>query len=333
MRILVVGPSYQNQPKSIAGALSRLGHDVQICPLTEFYVGCTYWQRKFYKLGIKTVEEKYNKKQAAVLELMCNQFDPDLVFILNGLMISPLALESIKNTKKILWMWDSLARCPKLEEILPYFENVFVFEWGDVEKLKDRGIHARYLPLGYDEQIFYPQERRRDIDISFIGVPNEDRLEILNKVSQYAEKKKLNMFVGGPWYSTRHFWKKKKISTKYPSLYRYIHNRIIKPEEAADIYNRSKICLNINVAEHKSLNPRSFEIMATKSLMLMNGDIDFRGLIHEDDYVSFVDGNDVIGKIEQIISDEAYRESVALNGYRTVLKSMTYIELMKKTIL
>lgn len=332
MRILVVGPSYQNQPKSIAGALSRLGHDVQICPLAEFYVGCTYWQRKLYKLGIKIVEEKYNKKQAAALELVCNQFNPDLVFILNGLMISPLALESIKKYEKILWMWDSLVRCPKLEEILPYFKNIFVFEWGDVEKLKDRGINAIYLPLGYDEQIFYPKEKRRDIDISFIGVPNEDRLEILNKISQYAEKKNLNMFVGGPWYSTRHFWKKKNFSTKYPSLCRYIHNCVIKPEEAADIYNRSKICLNINVAEHKSLNPRSFEIMATKSLMLMNGDIDFRGLIHDNDYVHFMDADDVIDRIQEIMSDDVYRESIALNGYESVSINTSYIELMKTII-
>ena len=329
MRIMVVGPAYQNQPQSVTEALRSYGHDVIYYPLVEFYVGCTYWERKIYKFGRREVEKKYNARQAFALKSACDDFYPDLIFVLNGLMISPMALEAIDNYKKILWLWDGLSRCTKLNEILPYFQTVFTFEYDDVEKLRAKGFEASYLPLGYDENIFYPQYRERDIDISFIGIPNNERLKILNKVAEYAVTKDLNMFIGGPWYSTRHFWKKMSFRYKYPYLCQYLHNRIIKPIEAADIYRRSKICLNLNVSDHKSLNPRTFEIIATKSLMLMNDNVDLHGLLCDNSFVSFTGENDIIGKINKLLDDKEHREKIAECGYKYILGKMSYNGLLK----
>ncbi len=332
MRIVVVGPTYQNQPQSITAALRRLGHEVLDYPLTEFYVGCTYWQRKLYKLGYHGLEKKYNARQAASLRSACDAFHPDLVFVLNGLMISTQTLESIRPYSKILWLWDGLARCPRLETVLPYFKNVLTFEYGDAEQLRARGWQAAYMPLGYDDQLFYPQQQERDIDISFIGIPNADRLAILNQVARHAAVKNWSMFIGGPWYSARHFWKRRSFQRKYPCLYSYLHNRTIEPVEAADIYRRSKICLNINVCDHKSLNPRTFEIMATKSLMLMNGDIDFHGLIHAEDFIHFAGCDDIIQKIDELLKNTECRARVAGNGFKSVSGSLSYTVLMKKVM-
>lgn len=330
MRVLVLGPTYQNQPKSVTNALSRMGNEAFLYSLTEFYIGCTYLEKKLYKLGVKTLEKRYNEHQAKSLKEYCDNLKPDIIFVLNGLMLCDEVLDIVKQYHRILWIWDSIKRCPKLMKILPFFKIVYVFEHDDVDYLNKYGWCATYLPLGYDDNIFYSKEKEhKDIDISFIGIPNEDRMMILNKIAKYAKKRKLKMYVGGPWYSKQHFWKKYQFKQRYPELYEYIDNHVIEAEDAADIYRRSKICLNINVHEHKSLNPRSFEILATNSFMLMNGNVNFYGLISDKDFEMF-SNDDILYKIEEYINNEEKRKTVALHGYNTVKDKMSYIKILSK---
>lgn len=272
MRILVTGPTYQNQPQSVVRALIRQGHDVQLYSMADFYMGARYWQKKIYKLGYHDVKHSYEECIARELQEICRMFRPDFVLVLNGLMISAPSLRVLQEYDKALWMWDSFHRAPRLKEIFPCFRRVYTFEKQDADELKDRyDVEASWLPLGYDDTIFYPKEVMKNIDISFIGIPTPRRLRILDRIAEYAEQENRAMLIGGPWYSTEHFWKKHSFKRKHPALMRYVYNQIFSPEEAADIYRRSRICLNVIVEGHGAYNPRMLEIAATGSKQILIG--------------------------------------------------------------
>ena len=126
-----------------------------------------------------------------------------------------------------------------------------MFEYEDVETVSTYGKDAIYLPLGYSEAYENVTARAKDIDISFIGMPNARRLDLLAKLSETAYSNQWKMYVGGRWYDERWPWKRKRFAKKYPHLIQCIDNQIIPMEKAADIYARSKICVNINTEEHK----------------------------------------------------------------------------------
>ncbi len=332
MKIVVVGPAYQNQPQSVVDALNELGHNAVLYSMTEFYNSCTYWQRKQYKWGNKRIEEEYNRQQAEQFQKFCRDESPDLLFVLNGLMIDPMVLDYVKEYPKVLWLWDSVRRSSRLERLLSYFKEIYVFEYTDMEYLKEKyQIDVQYLPLGYDQSIYYPIEREKDIDISFIGIPTAERLTVLDKVAKFAAEKNLNMKIGGPWYSKSHFWKKWQFAWKHPTLIKYIENRQITPQEAADIYRRSKVCLNISVKEHKSINPRTVEILATKSFQIMNRGQDAYGLFDmNNSVVFFEDHEELIEKIREYISAKDKREAIAEKGYLEVKDSLSIKSLLEK---
>lgn len=331
MKIIVIGPSYQNQPQSVVNALNRMGYDAVLYSMIEFYSGCSYWQRKRYKWGNKRLEIEYNIQQAEKLQEFCKVEKPDMILVLNGLMISTTALEYIHDYRKILWLWDSVRRSPQLESLLPYFDKIYVFEEADIEYLKSKyDITTQYLPLGYDDEIFYPMDKERDIDVSFIGIPTKERLEIMDAVAKFAQDKNFKMVVGGPWYSTKHFWKKWQFAHKHPALIRYIENRRFSPQEAADVYRRSKICLNINVKEHKSLNPRTFEILATKSFQIMNAGQNTKGLCNIDKcIVSYITVGQLLKQIATSLDDSFYRDKRAMMGYNLIHEVASIPKLLK----
>ena len=57
---------------------------------------------------------------------------------------------------------------------------------------------------------------------------------------------------------------------------RHLLNGSVPPETAADIYQRSKICLNIHGNGSTGVNPRTFEILACGAMEMVDvrGDYD-----------------------------------------------------------
>ena len=58
------------------------------------------------------------------------------------------------------------------------------------------------------------------------------------------------------------------IPKRHLKLFPYLLNHHISSNEMTNIYRRSKVYLNIGAIEHLSLNPRTFEILATGSFQL-----------------------------------------------------------------
>lgn len=222
---------------------------------------------------------------------------------------------------KIIHLWDSVKNyAPDFADSLKFYDLVYVFEADDIRELKSRGICSKYLPLGYNGNVFgVNQKVNRDIDISFIGQPDDGRFETVEAIAKLADCSGFSLYVCGEWYDNKHFWRKRKFRQRHPELYKYIDNRMILADEAASIYSRSKISLNINRMVHHSINPRSFEILASSSCMFMNQGPDVEGvLIPGVDYVEYGDVDDLIAKIQWLLADTVRLGEISCSGHNRI---------------
>ena len=327
MKILIVAPKdIRRLPiaESISNEFKNFGHENKIFVVDSFYESCSYFQRKIYKLGYKHSEKIYNENLMAELSKMYAEFQPNFILILDGTNVPPPIQEFLTRYKTVLWLWDSFKRFEHLTKFTSLVKEIFCFEYDDIEDLRQKNIPAHYLPLGANEKIYFPAECEKDIDISFIGWQSKERLEILEKVCKRARQKNWTVKIGGPFHDNKYFWKKYLFGRRNKNLAKFLENRMFEPEEVAALYRRSKICLNINVSMHKSLNPRTFEICATKSFQLMNSGQNSCGFINlETDLATFDNAEDLLEKIEFYLANDELREKIAENGYNSVMKNCT----------
>lgn len=322
MKILILAPQHLSHSSGVSSAFQKIGYRTQLFYCNEFYLDCSYWERKLYKFGYKAAKKRYEYLQCSRLKLCYDNFQPDYILVLSGLYLDECLLSYLKSLyiPKFLWIWDGINRFPFFGKIIPHFSHIFCFEPKDISSIqKTYGIASTYCPLGYDENVYFFRETIKDIDISFVGIPLPNRTTILDAVARYTQKHHLTMLIAGPWYDNNHFWKKWQYQKKHPKLFPYILNHRISSNEAANIYRRSKICLNIGAIEHFGLNPRTFEILATGSFQLTNHfyrKSTDESILRADSINSFLNEYDLIEKIEYYLKHEKLRQELAQKGYK-----------------
>jgi spore maturation protein CgeB len=337
MRVLVCGPQYYNYPDSVAWALAELGHEAAQCNYIQFAVGSPYWMRKLHKWGYDRFECDHLARWESALIEVCTQFRPDRCLILNGNWISPAVLERLRNKGQriTLWMIDSISRMPETEHGLRYYDRIFSFDHRDGPYLLDKlGVHCEYCPVGYDARIYKPAEGiAKDIDVSFVGVPVARRVGILREVAEHAKRRGYRLAAFGHYWDARYFWKKNRFARKQPFLHAYVHNHYLSPKEAASVYQRSKICLNIHIPDHEGVNPRTFEILGTGSFQLTDRKPMLDQLLTDgEDVVVYEDIPELLLKIEHYLHAETEREQIAKTGHHRASSSYSIVHSVERIL-
>lgn len=334
---IVIGPHFFNYAYSTVNAIRRMGYSVKFFEKKPFYSSCTYFQRKLFKMGFGSLErawdEKWNSELIHFVHESANS-NTKLLFLSGG--VSADSLIHLNSYRKILVLWDSMRRYPlNHQQRVQLYDKVYAFEHEDLLYAKSTfGIkNIEYLPVGYDDTIYFPDlKQQRDIDISFVGTVTNKRFNVLESIAKYAHINHWKLAVYGQWYNHKWPWKTWKFKRKHPELFEFLNNYNIPPEKTADIYRRSKIVLNVNTSVHKSISPRTFEILATRSFQLMNEGQFSNGTINLDkDLVLYNSLDDLIAKIQYYLSHEEERIRIAEKGYWDCQKFSLPI-LLKKVI-
>lgn len=337
MHVILVGPIYYGYSESVFSALVKLECEVDFFPIREFYTNCSYLQRKIYKIGMTSLKKKWNENwEKQLIEFIkCHANDKSILIFLTGDMVSERLLNSLGKYKKILIMWDSIKRYKKeFQDLIKLYDYAFAFEYSDIEYAKNiLGTKMEYMPLGYDSDYYYPRKDViKDIDVSFVGSAIPSRLELLEGVATYCENENVNLYTGGVWFAET-YRKRCKFAKRYPNLVKFHDNRMLSQADVADIYRRSKICLNINNCVHKSISPRTLEIMATKSFQLMNEGQSFSGLNYGDKLkeciVTYDSDEKLIEQIKYYLKEDIARRDKAIIGYNYAL-NYSNVEVMRK---
>ncbi|MBP2656495.1 MAG: hypothetical protein H6Q73_4064 [Firmicutes bacterium] len=336
MKILVTGENHFNHVYSVVKSCKQLNHEVSFINMVDFFFKCNYVEKKLYKFGVKSLRDNYNNTWNKNFITTCQQFKPDIVLAINGAVLDIPTLELLRSlkVKLILWLFDGRKRITEHEHKMIYYDKIYCFEEYDIPYFQEKyKLKVQYCPVGYESDIYSPADTlNRNIDISFIGSPSQNRIETLQQVAEYASQKSLNMQVYGKWWNDKYFWKKTLFARQNPHLEKYINNFELPAAKAADIYRHSKICLNINISEHLGINPRTFEILGTKSFQLMDTKKSTNIIRPGIDLITYNTDCDLLDKIDYYLANDKERTEIANNGYNWVKENFTMTQMVKSIL-
>ncbi len=328
-KVLIIGPEFHNYNLSIERAFNNLGFESKVIGYFGNQVSSTK-ERIAYHLAsgkesfLKRLRDQFNSR---VLQLYYS-FKPDLVFIIQASDVYADTIEKMVPCKKVLWMMDTIfgnAGAYGMRNIIDY---IFLFENTDVPKLWDADkIRSWFLPLALDEKVYYPVAKTGIIDILFVGKLYENRIELLEKVCEKFKNYTIKIY--GNYYSPLrkplyHLLRKNK---------NIFLNKNIAPATVNQLYNQSKICLNIH--HHQSqhgVNQRFFEISGSKAFQLVDSNPYIAENFSAYEIMVYDSAQELFEKIDMILKEEKKMNTMAEKAYKKVLANHTFTHRIKQML-
>lgn len=280
--------------------------------------------RKAYKKNILGYRDDINAKQSRYLETIRKDYDSFLFINFPEESKKLLSVLSENEDKNILFV-DTMR---DLEEIqgLEKFRNIYSFEYNDVKYAKQKwGITVNYTPIGTSYHLYNVINREPQYDISFVCLASEKRLAYLDKIADYCYKNNRILFCAGHFWHNENFLQRFigafKFRRKHPILYKYVKNEYLTPEQLAQVYLDSKICLNINIEKHHSFNTRNFDVMILGRLLITDKE-DLTGIdvIPGEEFVMSNNVENMIEHIDKYLRDTNKGLDIAIRGKNKVKK-------------
>ncbi|EPK9628543.1 hypothetical protein O4D35_003708, partial [Proteus mirabilis] len=171
-----------------------------------------------------------------------------------------------KNSKFILYLWDSVNNKPKVKRILTQFDSIFTFEKDDAKKWG-----AEFLPLFYSPHFENDKQTKIKYDICFIGTAHSDRINLVNTIiNKIKSIKDINIYT--------FFYFQNKIIFQLKNLFfGKIFNSIVnfKPltqSNVVEIMKSSRIIIDIHHPKQKGLTMRTIECLGLNKKIITTND-------------------------------------------------------------
>ncbi len=261
-KVLIISSPFFGYQESVGRAFEQLGYSVRIETYDEPIHPFRGWLRWRHKLSLnkERLREKSRQKYKVYIEHVFDEYKPDIVFSYNGTILKDDTLDYFRQqgTKVILWMYDSVLRPDRTmcEKHIDHADLVCCFEESDVKYYAKQNKKAYFLPLACDTNVYYPQKKKKDIDILFVGTiyTSPKRVQMLERlVTRYPQ---LNIRIYGeykPYFKNPITWLFRKHRKTFL-------NYNISPKEVNELYARTKVALNIHHKQtFNGANQRFFE--------------------------------------------------------------------------
>ncbi len=334
MKVLINGPTFQNYINMISRGFEDLKNDVTISGWPEF--SRTHYLKLFVYESFKMQREierltsnvylKYNQDLIAQI----NSLRPDLILTLNGNHLFPETIKYInEKTRSVhaIWCFDSALRYPNVLNNAGYFDLFYTFEPSDIQTLKDYNANSKFLPMAHDPNYYFDLENKtKQIDICFIGNLSfyPKRRELFEEIILKYDD--LNIQIWGKSWEWYNIFFQYEFQIKRRRLKQHINNYNISPDVINDIYNNSKICINIHHPQSKEgFNPRTFEILGSGGFEL----VDHKQKLGEmfgigTELESYSTNKELFEKIEYYINNDKERSNISHTGYKKAKKYHTF---------
>lgn len=263
-----------------------------------------YRQRKFHEVALK--------------------FNPDIILSIHGHGIDANVLADLKRrSPKLLTLgwWVENPRDdnrPLLDQasLYDHYFCIHRYNYGP-----ETGI--KYLQaVAVDPHRYYrfdpPLER--DVELVFVGSWYHKRETYLAAIAN------LPLSIYGP------IWEKK---CRNPELRKRLKGRSVWGEELLDLYNRSRIVVNVSVwpSERETLNLRTLDVPATGAMFLTEDSAGLRELLTPDLEVAvFGSPEELRAQALRFVQDPEARQRLADAGYARVQKLGTYLDKAKEML-
>ena len=278
-KVLIIGPDYFNFLPAVEKAFTRLGWEASVAAYDNPIHPYTVWMKWRYKLSRhrERLQERSRAAFDAEIRARFAATRPDLVFILNGDILENAALDCFRDNgaRTALWLFDNRERLPRSSGQAFHVDRLFCFEQEDVEWFRGQGVKAVFLPQACDPDIYKPLGLRPEIDILFVGnLWNSEKRKqtMLSVIRAFPERKIVVYGLYQPWYKGLLQW----LRRPYKRIFK---NCNVPPERVNELYNRSRVVLNIHQELQKSgANPRVFEICGSGAYQVCDANAYVRSL-------------------------------------------------------
>lgn len=328
MRIFFIGSNAtaDTMEKHVIEGLTLLGHEVRhfnirdpirisprIDAVTQFIL------RNILREPERIAENRLLRSLA--------QFEPELVLVLLGNMISPKTIRKIRQIfsgQIVCWCQDQLTTLGRQYMIGSEYDKVFVKDRYLVQMLKDyTGMDVYYLPEAcnpvYHKDVVLRDEEKATYasDICTFGNVYYYRQAILEPLVQYDLKV----------WGHRPDWLINRLGKKFMG-------RPVYEEEKCKAISGAKIVLNsLHIGEITGLNCRAFEVAGCCGFQLIN----YSAAIQEhfkvgEEIEVFHKKSELLEKVDHYLKNQDEAKAIARAGQKRAYAEHTYEHRLKELI-
>lgn len=328
-KVLIIGGEFYGYTKSVERVFRKLGYETDLVEYRKNYSN-TLIKRiriKFEPIfGINYYKNMVRNKTNQLILKKYSEFKPEVVMVIKGDMLTRNTLMKMRDSKIILWIFDSIFEEREVYKNLDLYNYRFMFEKTDVARLKKQDIESWFLPLAVDESVYFPTNvPKKDIDLLFIGAFYPKRVSILEYLIKNFSKMNIQIYNR----YTGFFAIKRSIKYFFKKYRKYFMNKFVTPKEANKLYSRTKIAINIHHEQSKyGCNARFFEILGAETFQLVDNN-KFIVEVFSDKVKTYENYEDLKNKIKKYIDNEDLRAAIAEKGYQEVIKNHTFTQRIK----
>lgn len=328
--ILIAGPPFRGYINMVADAFRASGLEPSVLewqyPTRNLVQEALYYSSKSFRTRFGEAQDRRNAK---ALEKAVLASAPSFVLVLKAVELTDRTKTHCRQrgTRLALWAYDSATEYPIIQRCASAYDLVYTYEPADLELLS-RYCSPRFLPMAFDDR-FYCRHAdiaaEKDIDISFVGGIDlyPQRVRLLRRISKEFRGRNISVWTDSAhWYSHRRVKDALSFGTRRNIE---VHRQTLDHKAINDIYNRSRVCLNIHHTQSvKALNPRTFEILGSGGLLVTDRALDqIQGFEDGDGYVRYSDDSDLVEKLRTLFLDDGESSRIADIGHSRV-RAHTY---------
>ncbi|MBD2208375.1 glycosyltransferase [Calothrix sp. FACHB-156] len=317
-KVLIIGENLEiGRTEEVYGrGFSALGCKVQIFTWKEATAtvsSSSLWGRAAWRLAWQFLGKLANHQ---LLE-KANQFQPDLTLVISPRLVHPESIKALQQYGLVFVFYtdnpiDSHHTHTNswVQGGFPLWDATFIWSQEIVERLKDNGVKKAFFhPFCSDIEYHFPQRQANPLyDVAFIGNWDASR-----KREQYL--KAIANYRLGLWGSN--YW---NTHCQEPSL-KGLCQGMCSYQEIPKILGSAHMGLNIlRPQNEEGHNIRTYEIPATKTLMISERSHDLLNLFVEDkEAVYFSQPEELRQKVDYLLKNPALMASIAEAGYQKAL--------------
>jgi len=272
--ILLIDAKFFGYELEIKSMLENMGAEV------DFYnerPNDSFLTRVIIRVGLKTFITSQINKYYNHLVIEANKKKYDFVLIISPETILESHLAALryghKESKFILYMWDSLKNKNAGYDLIKYFDKVMTFD-EDEAKMNTKFI---FLPLYYIPvyQSISKLKEKVVYDYFLACTIHSDRYKVIRKLKSQVRKKGNSLYSFLYFQSRILFWARKfyDLNFLFAKRSEFSFNPISQ-SEIAKLISQSKVIIDIQHPNQSGLTNRTFEALgANKKLITTNENI------------------------------------------------------------
>src|SRR6056297_655637 len=266
-----------------------------------------FMERAFKKLGVQLDNLDYRKhKKHLAKEFRTRKHQRYNCFFLQRGEDYPLFLLKAISNPKFFWATELVSRRRDQHPLLrsKHFDHVFVRSQPCRELVINRGWkkpeQVSVMSSAYDNALFYPKKKAdKRLDVVFVGSPMKRRKEILDQLAN----------LGIDVHVTRAY-----------------------EQELNDIYNKSKIVLNIHSENYPDTETRVYEVLGSGSCLISERLSAENPFVNGTHLIETDSVEEMAERIKYYLKNSVEREEIAKNGNLEASKNHQYLNRAQQII-